>query len=88
MKVYSTKHLFEKGIEEVDADETSNPDILEVLFKNEKYGTLFIQHYFLFEEGKQWHRTREDAVKRAEVLRVKESSKLWKKLKKINSMVF
>lgn len=66
MKVYITKYALTKGITETEAKEFNDiPGMVRA-----KDGTFF------HGEGKEWHRTREEAVKRAEEMKMQKIDSL------------
>lgn len=50
--------------------------------------TATTMSYYLHGEGKQWHRTREEAVKRAETLRANKIAALNRQIKKLKALKF
>lgn len=78
MKVYITKYALTRGIFEIDADVLINyPDTVH----SNKYG-------FFDGENKEWCRTRETAVSRAEEMRLKKIESLKKQIEKLERMKF
>jgi hypothetical protein len=63
MKVWITKYALTKGIIEVDDPKNCNNDLIKCLV----LGSLI---YFIG-EGKEWHKTKERAIAKAEEMRVK-----------------
>jgi hypothetical protein len=57
MKIWSTKYVTNKGIEELEVEQCKDLDM--VTYKKGSYAV------YLRGEGKDWHRTRKSAVKRA-----------------------
>ncbi len=84
MKFYVTRYALTVGIKEVEAEEdpalTDYPNMLSVKSKNGYYGENY--------HGKDWHRTREEALKNAETKRLKKIDSLKKSLKKLETMKF
>lgn len=82
MKIYCTKWIFTNGIMELDA-ETDGKNMVRVLPKSgEHYG------YYLYGEGKEWHKKKESAIAYAEKMRIKKIKSLDKQMKKISEMKF
>lgn len=81
MKIYSTKFLFTHGIVECDADISYGTAITN---KTKDCGYTM----YLHGEGKEWHRTKESAIKRAEEMRIRKIKSLNKKINEITKMVF
>lgn len=80
MKVYITKYVLTKGIVEKEAEDYGDGTIKV----NESDWWL---KYFCG-EGKEWHRTRESAVKCAEKMRKKKISSLKNQIEKLEKMKF
>lgn len=80
--VYITKYALTTGISHVLARvvKDTNGQMIEV-----KMGLHIV---YFHGEGKDWHRTEEGAVKRAEELRVKKIASLKKQIKKLESLKF
>lgn len=81
MKVWITKYAITGGIIEVDAEISSTSP---TMIKADLSGRWSYFHG----EGRDWHRTRESAVTRAEAMRVKKIASLKKSLKAIESLTF
>lgn len=79
MKIYSTKYIFTDGITQHDAEIEDGMAIVRT-----DSGLPF----FLHGEGKDWHATKESAIKRAEELRIRKLKSLDKQHKKISAMAF
>lgn len=77
MKVWITRYALSQGIEEVDGEVSEIPSILT-------YG----RHGIAFDEGRQWHRTREEAVVRAEAMRLAKIASLERQIAKFKKMRF
>lgn len=75
--VYVTKNALTRGIEYIEVNETSNPDFV---VENVRYPRSFF-------EG-EWFENREDAVKKAEELRIKKLQSLDKQMKKMSNLKF
>lgn len=78
MKVYVTKYALNNGIVEKEVKDVGNGAV-EVL---EKWGG------YLHGEGKEWHRTWESAVARAEEMRQRKIKSVEKQLAKLKNMKF
>lgn len=79
MKVYITKYALSQGIFEVDGEVSELfPDTFDAR------GYLGYFHG----DGKEWHRTRESAIKRAEEMRKKKIASLKKQIEKLEKMKF
>ena len=76
MKVWITKYALTQGIFEKECQYRGDGMIMDEL--NTCYHG----------EGKDWHRTKESAVKRAEEMRQKKIQSLQKKIKKLEDMKF
>lgn len=78
MKVYITKYALSTGIIETDdAEICSNISGDMISYKN--YG---------YYRGNDWHKKKEDAVLRAEVMRIKKIESLKKQIEKLDKMKF
>lgn len=74
MKIFNTKYALTKGIMEQDASDRGN-------------GVVMVSPYlYLCGEGKEWHRTRQEAIARAEAMRQSKIASLKKKLAKLENM--
>lgn len=80
MKVFITKYALTSGIKEIEAEETTIPGMIK------DTGQRFTSMYHT--EGKDWHRTIESAVKRAEDMRDRKIASLKKQLGKLENMEF
>lgn len=79
MKVWISKYALTKGLFEVDVELSNKfPDMVR------EKNTIVFYHG----EGKEWHRTKECAVKRAEEMRIKKIESLTKQIQKIKDMEF
>lgn len=85
MKVWITRYVLSEGIKEseaelcLDVDETGNTIKCKI--------GLGIEYYF-HGEGKNWHKTKESAIKKAEEMRQKEIDSLKKQIQKLEKMRF
>lgn len=77
MKVWITKYALTTGIYEIEAEITEN-------------GSAYDMHAslptFYCKEGKDWHRTKEDAIQRAEAMRQKKIASLKKQIEKLEKV--
>lgn len=78
MKVYITKYALSQGIFEKEAKECGNG----MIATREKWSAYF------YGEGKEWHRTKEGAIKRAEEMREKKILSLKKQITKLENLKF
>lgn len=73
MQVYISKYALTQGIIETEAEVGS------LMIKTKTHGYL---------HDREWHKTREEAVKRAEEMRVKKITSLKKKITQLEKMRF
>lgn len=78
MKVYITKYALTQGIFEKEAEDRGD----EVIKTVDEWPALF------HGEGKEWHRTKESAVKRAEEMKIKKIQSLGKQIEKLKNLKF
>jgi hypothetical protein len=78
MKVYVTKYALTTGIMEVDAELFANGNAV-------KWGEYFQAAHG---EGKDWHRTRESALKRCELMRARKIKTLRESIAKLEKMTW
>lgn len=86
MKVWITKYALTQGIYEAEVINnclTTDPsgNMIEVKEKNK------INSYY-HEKGKEWHETKESAIKRAEEMRRKKIASLRKQIERLDKMKF
>jgi hypothetical protein len=81
MKAYITKYVFTAGIIEVDDAETTS---FKEMIKVSSLG----QNVYFHGEGKDWHRDKGSAIKRAEEMRKRKLASIEKQRRKIEAMVF
>lgn len=81
MKVWITKYALTGGIEELDVD-TFLDSPLMVREKKDSFARYF------HGEGREWHRTRESALARCEVMRKAKLKAIDKQRKRIESLRF
>ncbi len=79
MKVWITKYALTKGILEEEGEVSKN---------NADY--LMVKDYCqdFYEEGNEWHKTRESAIKKSEEMRLKKIESLKKQIEKLEKMKF
>lgn len=78
MKVWITKYALTQGILEVEAKDLGDDMIKTV----EKYPSYYSK------EGRDWHRTKESAISKAEEMRQKKIASLKKQIEKLEAMKF
>lgn len=81
MKFYITKYALTDGIKEVEAPEPTDQETTLVLT-----GGRFTQYAHV--EGLEWHRTKESAKKRAEIMREKRIASHKKQIEKLSKLEF
>lgn len=79
MKVWITKYALTDGIVEKECEYFEDGSVREI-------GNSFPIYYH--GEGKDWHRTKESAIKKAEEMRNKKIESLKKQIKKLEEMKF
>lgn len=79
MKVWITQYALTNGIEEMEAEQCDNAKMVEV--RGEYTG-------YYHGEGKNWHRTKEGAIKRAEDMRVMKIVSLKRSIAKLEALKF
>jgi len=85
MKVWITKWALTQGIFEAEVEECDTEGM--VAQKPDGGGLCNMATYY-HGEGKEWHRTRESAVARAEAMRQKKIANVKKQLKKLELLKF
>ena len=83
IKAYVTKYVLTQGILEVDAEICMN--VSEDMLSYRGSGG-FIE--FCHGEGKEWHKTKEEAILRANKLRDTKINNIKKQIKKLEDMKF
>jgi len=78
-KVWITKYALTEGIREKEVEGSRRDGVVEIVGSNGIY---------CHGEGKEWHKDKESAIKRAEEMRNKEIIKLEKKIQKLKDMKF
>jgi len=76
MKIWNSKYALTKGLLEQEAKEAGESMV--------KVGPW----QYLHGEGREWHRTREQAVSRAEMMRKKKIVSVSKQLERLNALRF
>lgn len=79
MKVWISKYALTTGLFEMEVHHMSEDG-------DSVYGNDMLQAFH--KEGKDWHKTKEEAILRAEELRKKKIESLQKQLKKLEKMTF
>ena len=87
MKVWITKYALTQGVEEIDSNQVKEFEMTDTGYlcfrRNGKYSyttELYSQ--------KEWHQTKEFAIKKAEEMRQKKIESLKKQIKKLEEMRF
>lgn len=87
MNVWITKYALTQGIEEIDSNQVKEFEITDTGYlcfrRNGKY--LYTTELY---SKKEWHQTKEFAVKKAEEMRQKKIESLKKQIKKLEEMRF
>jgi hypothetical protein len=84
MEIWVSKYALTKGIQRYDAENIGGPTgMVKVIIPG-----IVKTEYYLHHEGKEWHRTREDAVKRAIEMRENKIESHRKVIKKLSNMNF
>jgi hypothetical protein len=78
MTVWISKYALAKGVYEIEAQFVGNDTVK---------GTQWLSSYYRG-EGREWHKTREEALTRAEEMRVKEIAALRRKIFKMEALDF
>ena len=80
MKIWVTKYALTEGIRETEAETFKNfPNMVKDVDRPTCY---------LHGEGREWHRTRDSAVKRAEQMRLAKIASVRKQLAQLESLKF
>lgn len=83
MKVYVTKYALTEGIKEMEVEECeASPRMVRSVNPDRIFGIYF------HGEGREWHKTVESAVAKAELMRLKKIQVLKKSLLKLEEMKF
>jgi len=83
LKIWSTKNCLTEGITEHGVGTPKDGNDMIVLPKTESK-----QAVYLFKEGNDWHRTREEAVERALLLRKRAIEALRRKITRYEALYF
>jgi hypothetical protein len=81
MKIYVTKHALTRGIEEygdAEIDET----------RAHVDGRELGMHFALYFHGNEWHKTKAEAIARANLMRDQKIASLRKQIAKLESLTF
>lgn len=81
MKVYISKYALTTGIIEIEAEicENVSTDMIKDINRKSDY---------YHGEGKQWHKSKEAAIKKAELMKDKKIAALRKQLESLTKMTF
>jgi len=82
MKIWNTKYCLTDGITEHDAEVTGDCTMAVLPKTKANYRTV------LHGEGKDWHRSREAAILRANEVKIKKLKSLDRQVKKISAIEF
>jgi hypothetical protein len=82
MKVFITRYALTNGIMEVDGEVTSQFPFIVT------YKTGAWMSQYAHGEGKEWHRTKEGAIARADAMRLARIKSLKKSITKLEAMTF
>jgi hypothetical protein len=80
MKVWMSKYALTAGLSEHEAQECNDGSMVQI-------GCGFGTQY-LHGEGREWHRTREEAAARAEAMRTKKIASLRQQIARLEAMRF
>jgi hypothetical protein len=84
MKIWNTKHALSQGVIEQDAEYVAE-------FVSDKYAVVKWPNgvtEYLYKEGKDWHRTRESALARADVMRKERIASLRNQIVRLEALNF
>jgi len=82
MKIWNTRYCLTDGITEHEAERFENSELVTI----RKIGSGCDMH--LHGEGKDWHRSLESAITRANEIKIKKLQSLDKQIKKISDIEF
>jgi len=83
MKFWISKYALTQGIYEVEAEKTTNHlGEVETMIMHKVDGMLVMYH------GKEWHVTKEEAMRKAEEMRLKKIESLKKSIIKLEKLKF
>lgn len=83
IKVWISKYALTTGLHEVEIDVYPDNGIVSVRNKD----SMFYTQYY-HGEGKDWHKTKEEAIKKAEKMKSRKIESLKKQLEKLENMKF
>ncbi len=83
MKIWSTKYCLTEGIIEHEIDPMDANNSLIVIPKNKCSCAVYLHG-----EGRDWHKCREDAVLRADEIRIRKLKSLDRQIKTISAISF
>lgn len=86
MKFWITKYALTRGIHEVEADDPAGTRFPNMLVVRPKSSTGLVQH--IHGECRDWHRTKESALTRAERMRADKIHGHHRAIKKLEAMRF
>ena len=82
MKVFITQRCLSEGVIEVEANQNnSSPNMI-------MYGEKGLGRQYCHGEGVNWHLTKEKALERAEVMRLKKIRSLQASIEKLRALTF
>ena len=84
MKVWITKYALTKGIIEAEAEVCIDADKTGNMIECRSAG----REYCIHGEGRNWHKSKEGAVKKAEAMRKKKIETLKKEIEKLENLTF
>lgn len=87
MKAWITKHCLTQGIQEMEVDMCNTSGSM-VRVKTVDRGQWRGGYTYFHGEGRDWHRTRESAVKRANAQRDRKISQLEEQIKRLKAIQF
>lgn len=82
MKVWTTKYALTRGIQEIEADTFGEDTPKMVADRSQSYPTYY------HGEGREWHRDKESAIRRAEAMRDTKIQSLQKQISKLEALDF
>ncbi len=82
MRIWITKYALTSGIESHDNAEIH--DVADMV----SYGDIGYGFKYAHGEGKEWHRSEESAISRAESMRISKIASLEKSILKLKKLVF
>ena len=83
MKVWITKHALSDGIEEVEVEQSKHAESMVSWSTGNGSWTSYAHG-----EGKNWHRTKESAVARAEIMRLRKITSHRNAINKLEKLKF